>query len=499
MEIIKLDDFMNKNEMFGGNISWSTPQYIESILTSESPDLSRCDLIKDIKPKINEGRHNDGIGFVTIEGKEYFLKYGPDLLEEFKAGYQLSKLKTEYPYFLNVYSLFECNYIPRGRSIPRLGQVMVAEKGGETIYEYLNRKSKEYFNKLIPDLETKINQLDDNITKILTEELTEEEKTYYEWDFKEKNMEKYNLITSKLTDLVKEFYLLLSKEYVTFQSEFVPLFIKNYKKILDMYLPVDIFTMNQYQSYIGDKKSDNFMVTTEPYQEGKDHINIKFGSKDFRVDNVCEWDNKKEYCFIYPVDFGSGGKMNESNLNEKLLPYYLNQWINSSIGNYLYSDNYDIKNGNILFLGNNVISFNFSKFSISNKLSNISLNKIFEKYNLFKININNPIKFYLEGQISMDDKTQNELDNLLKEFPLPKNDYRFQRVTNKIYNISKLEEAINIISILSNGNSVIYDEYNKGYRRYSSGFSFLEANGIQEMYNYFNDETIYKTFTVKID
>ena len=144
MEIIKLNDFMHDNEMYGGNISWATPEYIESILASENPDLSRCDLIKDIKPRSNEGRNNDGIGFVTIEGKEYFLKYSPNLLEEFKAGYLLSKLKTDYPYFLDVYSLFECQYVPRGRSIPRLGQVMVAEKGGETIYEYLNRKSKEY-------------------------------------------------------------------------------------------------------------------------------------------------------------------------------------------------------------------------------------------------------------------------------------------------------------------------------------------------------------------
>jgi len=178
-----------------------------------------------------------------------------------------------------------------------------------------------------------------------------------------------------------------------------------------------------------------------------------------------------------------------------LLPYYLNQLIASSIRNHLYSDN-NIGNGNIISLQNNAVSFNFSKFSIFNNLSKLSIQEIFTKYNLFKINITNPIKFYLDGQISMDDKTKNELDDLLKEFPLPENDFRFQMVTNKLYNISTLEEAINIISILSKGNSVIYDEYHKVYRDYSSGYNFLEANGIQKNYNYLSDENVYKTFTV---
>jgi hypothetical protein len=107
----KSTDLARPKIITGGNISWATEEYIESIISSKNPDLSKCDLIKDIVPKINEGRNNDGIGFVNIDGKEYFLKYGVDLFNEFKTGYMLSKLRSEYPYFLNVHSLFQCDYV----------------------------------------------------------------------------------------------------------------------------------------------------------------------------------------------------------------------------------------------------------------------------------------------------------------------------------------------------------------------------------------------------
>ena len=165
-KINKLTNIMQQKNITDSNISWATEEYINSIITSEKPDVSRCNLIKDIEPKKNEGRHNNGIGFVNIEDKEYFLKYGYDLFNEFKIGYHLSKLRSEYPYFLNVHSLLECDYISSS-SISIKGQVMIVDKGTETIYSYLNRKSKEYILYLIPDLEARVNELDEKITEII--------------------------------------------------------------------------------------------------------------------------------------------------------------------------------------------------------------------------------------------------------------------------------------------------------------------------------------------
>ena len=497
MQIIKLKNYMTG----GNNISWATPEYIESIISSKNPDLTKCELIKDIQPKTNEGRHNDGIGFVEIEGKEYFLKYGLDLFNEFKTGYLLSKLKSEYPYFLNVYSLFKCDYIPRGKTESVNGQVMVAEKGGETIYTYLNRKTREYILNLIPDLEARVNQLDDNINRIINETLTEEEKELDNWRLRDTNKEKYDSIILQVEGLVKEFYLSLSKEIIQFQTEFVPLFLKNYKILIDSNMIVDIFTINKYNSFISDKKSDNFMVTTEPYIEGKNHINIKIGTKDIRIKNVCEWHNSKEYCFVYPVDFGSGGNMDYSKLPGVLASYYYNQWIYFFSRFRLYSDNHDnnLESGNILSLNGTNVEIKLSKFSSYNKLSKLYFTEIFQKYNPFKINIFMPLDIYFNGMSHMIKNTDEELNRLLQENPLGDNDFRFQMITKKFYEIKSFEEAIEILQILLNGNTVTYDDYHKHYRAFSSGIGFEEANGLSKDYSYLSDENVYKTFEVILE
>lgn len=321
----------------GSTISWATEEYIKSIISSTNPELTKCDLIKDVEIKKNEGRHNNGIGFVEIEGKEYFLKYGDDLFKEFKTGYMLSKLRSEYPYFLNVHSLFKCDYVSRNqRSVN--GQVMVVDKESETIYNYLNRKSREYILHLIPDLKTKVNELDEKITEIINKNLTNEEKQFYDWELKKQNKEKYDYIFSEINELVRNFYLSLSTEIIQFQTEFIPLFLQNYKTLIDSYMIVDILTLKKYNNYIFDKKSDNFMVKTEPYNDNKTHINIKLGSKEIKINNVCEWYDTKEYCFLYPVDFGSGGTMDYPELHEDLLPYFLNQWIHHYSRLTLFSD-----------------------------------------------------------------------------------------------------------------------------------------------------------------
>jgi hypothetical protein len=498
---IKSKYLMRQKNITGGNITWATEEYIKSIISSKNPDLSRCDLIKDIKPKKNEGRNNNGIGFVNIEGKEYFLKYGDNLLDEFKTGYQLSKLRSEYPYFLNVHSLFECNYVSKIGE-PKNGQVLVVDKGTETIYNYLNRKSKEYILNLIPDLEVRVNELDEKITKIINTNLTDEEKTFYDSKLEEKDKIKYDFILSEINELVKEFYLSLSREIIQFQSEFIPLFLQNYKALIDSYMIVDIFTLNKYNNYIGDVKSDNFMIITEPYVENKTHVNIKLGLKDIRINNVCEWHNTKEYCFLYPVDFGSGGNMDYPKLNDDLLPYFLNQYISHYSRLSLGSDvrNINLESGNILSL-KSIITFKFSKFSSDNNITKLNLETIFKKYNLFKIKIFNPLQCYVKGMESMIDNTINriELDRLLTESQLKKNDFRFHSFSKKLLNINTLEEACEILQILLNGNTVIYDDIQNNYKSYSNCIDFITANGLSKNINFLDDQNVYKTFTIPLN
>ena len=492
--------------MKGGNITWATPEYIEQIISSKRPDLTKCDLIKDVVPKENEGRNNSGIGFVTIEGKEYFLKYGYDLYDDFRTGYLLSKLKPEYPYFLNVYSLFKCDYIPRRDQESINGQVMVVDKGSETIYYYLNRKSKEYILNLIPDLEIRVNQLDEEIIKIINDNLTNEEKSLYDYEFKKRNLQKYNDIVSKINELVRNFYLSLSREIIQFQTEFVPLFIRNYKTLIDSYIAVDIFTLNKYNNYIGDKKSDNFMVITEPYEENKTHINIKLGSTNIKIKNVCEWINTKEYCFLYPVDFGSEDNMNHPKLNDVLLPYFLNDWIKRYSNLSLFSDNInnDLESGNILLLNGNEIEFKFSKFSkfsFRNEITELSVETILRKNNPFKIKIFDPLKFYFCGMESNNNNCkrlnksseQNPLEELLEQNPLEENDYGFQSKSDKFYNIKTLEEACEILQTLLSGYTLIYNEEQEKYCSYSNVIDFYGVNGLGSN-TYLSNDDVYKTF-----
>jgi hypothetical protein len=490
---IKSKYLMQQKIITGGNISWATAEYIDSIISSKIPDKSRCDLIQHIKAKKNEGRHNDGIGFINIDGKQYFLKYGDDLFNDFKTGYQLSKLRSEYPYFLNVYSLLECDYVPsNGKS--KKGQVMVVDKGSETIYNYLNRKSKEYILNLIPDLEAKVNKLDEKIIKIIND-LTDDEKKLFDFQLEKKDKKKYDLIISEINELVKKFYLSLSREIIQFQTEFVPLFLQNYKALIDSYMIVDIFTLNKYNNYISDKKSDNYMVKTEPYVENKTHVNIKLGSTDIRINNICEWHNTKEYCFLYPVDFGSGGNMDYPKLDKGLLSYFLNEWISRYSRLEIYSDilKNNLESGNILFTDGDKIKFNFSKFSSDNEITNLNLKLIFDKYNPFKIKIFNPLRIYVEGMESMiDDKK--ELQMLLEKNPLKENDFR--SFSKKLFNINTLEEACEILQILLNGSTVIFDNYHQKYRRYSSTIDFRNINGLPNVLGYFSEKNVYKTFTI---
>jgi hypothetical protein len=161
----------------------------------------------------------------------------------------------------------------------------------------------------------------------------------------------------------------------------------------------------------------------------------------------------------------------------------------------LYSDNKEInlESGNILSLSTE-IEYKFSKFSSNNKITKLNLQKIFKKYNPFKINIFNPFQFYFEGMQSMIDGR--ELNSLLEINPLEKNDYRFQITTKKLFNINTLEEACEILQTLLGGSTVIYDDYEKKYRSYSTLINFSNANGLSNDYIYLSDENVYKTFSI---
>jgi hypothetical protein len=343
-----------------------------------------------------------------------------------------------------------------------------------------------------------VDELDQNITKIINEKLTNEEKELYDWELKGKNKEKYDCIISKVNELIKNFYLTLSTEIIKFQTEFVPLFLKNYKTLIDSNMIIDIFTLNKYNNYISDKKSDNFMITTEPYVENKTHVNIKLGSKNIRINNVCEWSNAKEYCFIYPVDFGSMGIMDYPKLNEDLQSYFLNQWIYYYSRFSLYSDNNknNLESNNILSLNKNIIELKFSSFSSNNQITKLDFSDIFKKYNPFIIKIFNPFEIYFEGMASMiDNIIDNEkLNNLLGQ--LEKNDFRFQIITKKFFNIDTLEEACEILQILLSGNTVLYNNNYKKYREYSRIIDFYNINGLSINQTFFSDNNVYKTFVI---
>ena len=482
----------------GGNISWATDEYKQALIETKEPDEDHCDLIKSVEILNNEGRHNLGIGIVEIENNEYFLKYDKDLFREFITGYYLSTLKPIYPYFLDVHSVLKCPFTSERSNNEIMGQVMVVDKGTETIYQYLNRKTKEYFIYLIPDLKERIDMMDQSIQEILDSFLSKEHQQLGYGLEATIGSDKYNDIIGKIDIVVRDFYLSLSSEYVQFKTEFVPLFIKNYKVIIDLFLLIDVLTLNQFQDFIVDIKSDNFMVKTEPYVDGKTHIAFELGGSNFKLNNVCEWHNDKEFCFLYPVDFGSSeinDIRNSNRLSPELAMFFYNSWIEHFSRLSLYSDNYDnnFNNGNILSMsGEGDIYIKFSTF-------NSKFYQIFDKYNLFKIRINNPLSLYFMGiQTNQGNNDLHaERQQLISTSGIDEDvDFRFQRAASKTFNITTLPEAVNIIYILINGSSVIYDTSQKKYRQFSGGLGFSEHNGLEYSYHDFNDKDVYKTFMI---
>jgi hypothetical protein len=458
---LKVNKKKKINQVDSGIISWATDEHKSKILDN-IPEEKFCKLIENVIIKKNEGRHNDGIGFITIEGNEYFLKYGDDnILKEFKTGFYLSKLNNIYPYFLNVHSVLKCDYIPRNRKDKKKGYVMIADKGNETIFDYLNRNTKEYFIKLIPDIIDRTNELDSKIEKIIG--ISDDNWISYE-----------ELENEEINKLIEDYYLNISKEFLTFTVEFIPMFIRNYKAILNSFILVDIMTLKKYNNYIGDRKSDNFMIHTETFSNDENEkMKIQLGEHEFLLNNICTWGTKKEKCYIFPVDFGSLDIDIESiDFPDKILyKYFYNSWIASLCKNKLYSDKDDV-----LYL-NNSININFSKYRVK-------LRTIFEKKNPFKIKIFNPMSYVFSLGAESIIPPKESLSKLKKD------DYRFQCTSYDKYDIDKLEEAINIILTIYSGSTLIeeayknpYLRYSYKYRAYSSEINFLSLNGLPDISN----------------
>ena len=494
---IKYNNLKNKKLLFGGNTLLWNDEYKNNIIQKNQADKDYCNLIENVEILDNEGRHNFGIGFVTIENKEYFLKYSSDLINEFKTGYYLSKLNTIYPYFLNVHSVLECKYNSiRTKKEFENGHIMIVDKGTETIVQYLNNKCKEYLIFLIPDLEEKIKLLDNDIEDVLKNNLNENEIGI---DLYNIDKQKYETITNDIDTLIRNFYLLFKEELIRFQTEFIPLFLKNYKVIIDSFLLVDIVTLNNYNTYISDKKSDNFMIRTIPYDEDIIY-RFRFNKQFYEINNVLEWFDKKEYCFLYPVDFGSSDiNLDLPKLSNELLNFYYNEWILRYFRLHLYSDNNKFSwDKNILNIEEmNKISLNFSKYYSD-------FESIFNKYNIFTINLINPLYLYQLGlQTANTNNYQEELNKLYEEEKImQRDDYIDQNIGNKkIFEIKNLEEAIIILKIHLDGQTVIYDNYHNNYSNYSSGLRFHENNGLEYNYKNYNPNTKYIDFdfSKKID
>ena len=262
---------------------------------------------------------------------------------------------------------------------------------------------------------------------------------------------------------------------------------------------IDIFTLSKYNFYIADKKSDNIMIITEPYVENKTHVNIMLGSTNIRINNVCDWGGVKEYCFPYPVDFGSVDSIKNPTLTPALMNYYLNQWIAWYSRHKLYSDNneIDLKSGKILSLQGRHISFQFSNFSSSNRFTKIELKYLFHELSPFKINIFNPFQHYILGRTDIMGHDDDRLrQGLIEESKLERGDYRFQGGGNKLFNINTLEEACKFLQLLLKGNTLTYDSDRQQYFSNSEAINFYHANQIVQNDINLTDENVYKLFPV---
>lgn len=445
------------NIHIGGAISWATERYKLDILDGKI-DSTMCKLIDGVDVLANEGRNNHGIGFVEIEGVRYFVKYHTNLLQEFKNAYYISRLNERYPsypYFLNVHALLNCNYMSRNKQQTN-GHAMIIDMGTETVIKYMGRHVSTYMKKIIPGFEKKINQMDAEIKATLIRHRIDSPD--------DRNYTITDECGADISLIVSEFYRSMGDAFHTFRSDFLPKFLENYKKILDLFILLDILILNEHGVYMVDKKADNLMIRTERYEAGTArYIEVVHENTRILFDNTLEWDDGAERCYIYPVDFGSIDDIVPRNRTDQppdISVETLNNWIHATCSNYLYSDDKTIGENNILRLGRLMFRLEFSHYQMYAYISDI-----FTRHDIFHFTMVHPLYFF--------------------EFGLPEH----------IEHMNTFDDALAIIDILKGGHTFIFDNFDKKIRGYSSGLSFMESNGIREPFEY--EPPIYKRISLE--
>lgn len=408
------------------------------IINSEMPQLQRdfCELIGELELIKNEGRHNMGILFINDEGKELFLKFHDgSLLNDFKVGYFLSRLKPIYPHFIDVYGYTKCY------KNSRYMDVLIAERGTETLWQYLSRNTESYIKSNLPDYDEIILQLDsfydetiaeigDVATTISTLEITRYD-TPDDITTKQKFKEVYESKIKPIYDTK------IAPFFLKFNAEFVNTFIKNILVIWQNFLIIDMITMYYYGTFIADKKYDNFMIKTVPYNvDTGNYVSIDFNKHDApsdlrkiqRIVNTVTWDGiHYEHIYVYPVDFGSSSieitekmKDNPDDLSMRnfsdVNPKIISDFIHNSMQMLAYSDS---KNHILRKSEENNINVQFTKQKTE------LMHLVQSKYYPFKIKIPNYTNLlsnlYFDKLLNINDSTLNSWSSVFSFVCIIKN------------------------------------------------------------------------------
>ena len=433
--------------------------------------------------------------FIQIGTKRTDTYVHPSI-NQFMNAYKLQKLKEFYPYFLNAYSILKCEkdevvfiaekgtetvyrYLLRytedfvkkyfedyTEAYKKLFLAMVQQHekdlkslsrptpfdpfdplyiSPDYLYSnYLNVKCQEYIkNKkstatdymssddFIKDEEEaeKLREVAEYEHRKKKDKERKEEKRKEE-KRKEEYQKKINLIIGHINSHNEKYETVVS----IFQNEFIPNFKKNYNKILDGFLIIDFLMIIKWKGYIDDKKIDNFMIKTENYKEGKDFIEIKIRDKNYLFNNVCEWEGKKEYIFLYPCDFSSENLSDDSSFDYKTLKEWLIS-LRSNLGFYTSIEN-RILRIDCAFIENPTFEIAIMK-DIYPRLYN-NVNKIFEPFFKFEFELEEKkYKQYIDELIKGTEDIYEIFDSLYKK--LVNIDYSSN--SEKIYKTFEFEKS----------------------------------------------------------
>jgi len=235
-------------------------EIIKKILNGDTTPIisNKCDTLNELNIiTSNEGRNN--IGIVIKNNLFYKFGHNTNLWGDFKLGYMVSLLKPIYPYFIDVYTLMNCELTKnRTNRIVKNGDVLISQKGGDDIYS-MSRKNFFYYIK-IDEIEIQLDNTDSVIKEIYISDRYDEERQ--------------QIIKEKINPLLKQMHNEIEIEYkklinpymeqlVLFKNNFKTDLLTNLEVIFKQFFVLDILTLLYLGFCIFDKKSDNFMITIE--------------------------------------------------------------------------------------------------------------------------------------------------------------------------------------------------------------------------------------------